>query len=49
MGTLDWIVFALFIGYVVWDGMRRAVGAKDLEGYYAGGRGPECVRKVTRA
>lgn len=38
MRPLDWIVFALFLGYVVWDGMRRAAGAKDLEGYYAGGR-----------
>lgn len=38
MRTIDWIVFALFLAYVVWDGMRRASGAKDLEGYYAGGR-----------
>ena len=38
MGVLDWIVFFAFIGYVVWDGMRRRSGANDLEGYYAGGR-----------
>ncbi len=38
MSTIDWAVFLLFIAYVVWDGMRRAVSAKDLEGYYAGGR-----------
>ena len=38
MSTLDWVVFLLFIAYVVWDGMRRAATAKDLEGYYAGGR-----------
>ena len=31
-------MFVLFIAYVVWDGMRRASGAKDLEGYYAAGR-----------
>jgi len=38
MGILDWIVFFAFIGYVVWDGVRRRSGAADLEGYYAGGR-----------
>lgn len=38
MRTIDWIVFALFLAYVVWDGMRRAVSSRDLEGYYAGGR-----------
>jgi len=38
MRTIDWAVFLLFIAYVVWDGMRRASGARDLEGYYAGGR-----------
>ena len=38
MGILDWIVFFAFIGYVVWDGVRRRSGATDLEGYYAGGR-----------
>ena len=38
MSAPDWTVFVLFIAYVVWDGMRRATSAKDLEGYYAGGR-----------
>lgn len=38
MRTVDWIVFVLFLAYVVWDGMRRRGGAKDLEGYFAGGR-----------
>ncbi|MCA8948520.1 MAG: sodium:solute symporter [Planctomycetes bacterium] len=38
MSTVDWIVFAAFIAYVVWDGMRRTAGSKDLEGYYAGNR-----------
>ena len=38
MRTLDWLVFFAFIGYVVWDGMRRRSGSHDLEGYYAGGR-----------
>ena len=38
MGTIDWIVFCLFIGYVVWDGVRRRSSADNLEGYYAGSR-----------
>ena len=38
MGTIDWIVFCAFIGYVVWDGVRRRSSANNLEGYYAGGR-----------
>jgi SSS family solute:Na+ symporter len=36
--TIDWIVFLAFLAYVVWDGMRRASSARDLEGYFAGGR-----------
>lgn len=38
MGALDWIVFFAFLGYVVWDGVRRRSNATDLEGYYAAGR-----------
>lgn len=38
MGTLDWLVFFAFLGYVVWDGARRRSKANDLEGYYAAGR-----------
>ncbi|MFT4841380.1 MAG: SSS family solute:Na+ symporter [Planctomycetota bacterium] len=38
MGILDWLIFFAFIGYVVWDGVRRRSGATDLEGYYAGSR-----------
>lgn len=38
MRTIDWAVFAAFLLYVVWDGVRRGTRQKDLEGYYAGGR-----------
>jgi len=38
MGTIDWVVFLGFLAYIVWDGVRRARGTKDLEGYFAGGR-----------
>jgi Na+/proline symporter len=35
---IDWAVFALFLAYVVWDGLRRRDAATSLEGYFAGGR-----------
>ncbi|MHC4919614.1 MAG: sodium:solute symporter family protein [Planctomycetota bacterium] len=38
MSTIDWVVFLGFLAYVVWDGVRRARGTKDLESYFAGGR-----------
>ncbi len=38
MRTIDWIVFFAFLIYVVWDGVKRRDSAKNLEGYYAGGR-----------
>lgn len=38
MRALDWIVFALFLGYVIYDGVRRTRGSKDLDAYYAGSR-----------
>ncbi|MBX3464265.1 MAG: sodium:solute symporter [Planctomycetes bacterium] len=38
MRPIDWIVFAAFLAYVVWDGVRRRGSAKDLEGYFAGSR-----------
>ena len=34
MGILDWLVFFAFIGYVVWDGVRRRSSATNLEGYF---------------
>lgn len=38
MSGLDWGVFAAFLFYVIWDGLRRARKTKTLEGYFAGGR-----------
>ena len=38
MSTIDWVVFLGFLTYIVWDGVRRARGTKDLEGYFAGDR-----------
>lgn len=33
-----WTVFAAFLAYVVYDGVRRTRGAVTLDDYYAGGR-----------
>ena len=38
MSVIDWTVFALFLAYVIWDGIRRSRGTATLEGYFAGGR-----------
>ena len=38
MSFIDWTVFALFLAYVIWDGIRRSRGTATLEGYFAGGR-----------
>ncbi len=38
MSFIDWVVFLGFLTYVVWDGLRRARGARDLESYFAGRR-----------
>ncbi len=38
MGVIDWAVFLGFLAYIVWDGVRRAKGTRDLENYFAGGR-----------
>ena len=38
MQTLDWIVVVGYLGYVVWDGLRRARGTTDIEGYFLANR-----------
>lgn len=38
MSWVDWLVFVGFLAWCVWDGVRRARTAKNLEGYYAGNR-----------
>ncbi len=38
MSWIDWIVFFGFLAYVVWDGVRRGIGSKNLEAYFAGSR-----------
>ena len=38
MTPLAWAVFAAFLIWVVWDGIRRTRSAHDLDDYFAGGR-----------
>lgn len=38
MTPLAWLVFAAFLAWVVWDGVRRTRAAQNLEDYFAGGR-----------
>ncbi len=38
MTPLAWAVFAAFLAWVVWDGLKRSSSSANLEDYYAGGR-----------
>ncbi|HEX7939775.1 MAG TPA: hypothetical protein VF483_12385 [Gemmatimonadaceae bacterium] len=38
MNPLNWAIVVAWIGYVVWDGLRRSRGTKDLSGYFQASR-----------
>ncbi|MCG6987794.1 MAG: sodium:solute symporter [Gemmatimonadetes bacterium] len=38
MGTLNWIIVLGYLTYVVVDGVRRAKGTKEIEGYFLANR-----------
>ena len=38
MHGLDWAIVVAYLGYVVWDGLRRARGTVDIEGYFMANR-----------
>ena len=38
MSTIDWLVVASYVTWVVWDGLRQAKRSKKLEGYLVAGR-----------
>lgn len=38
MTTTAWIVFLLVTAYTIWDGVRRTIGSKTMEGFFAAGR-----------
>lgn len=38
MSPIDWVVFAMFLGWVVWDGARQGVRSRSSEDYLLAGR-----------
>lgn len=34
MGTLDWVIVAAYLAYVIWDGVRMTKHSKTKEGYF---------------
>src|SRR5687767_15486052 len=38
MRPLDWIIVVLYLGWVVTDGLRRARGTDEIEGYFLANR-----------
>ena len=38
MHPINWVIVVVWIAYVVWDGLRRSSGTKDLSGYFQGSR-----------
>ncbi|MEK7400843.1 MAG: sodium:solute symporter, partial [Gemmatimonadota bacterium] len=38
MHPINWVIVVAWIGYVVWDGLRRSRGTKDLAAYFQASR-----------
>ncbi len=38
MRTLDWVIIVVYLAYVLVDGVRRAKGTRELEGYFLANR-----------
>lgn len=38
MHWLNWVIIVTYLVYVVWDGLRRAKGTSELEGYFLANR-----------
>ncbi len=38
MTLVAWLVFLLITAYTIWDGVRRTIGEKTMEGFFAAGR-----------
>ena len=36
--TLDWVIIAVYLVYVLVDGVRRAKGTREMEGYFLANR-----------
>ena len=38
MHSVDWAIVAIYLAWIVWDGLRLTKRSKELEGYFLGGR-----------
>ena len=38
MRALDWVIIAVYLAYVLVDGVRRAKGTREIEGYFLANR-----------
>jgi Na+/proline symporter len=38
MHLLDWLIVILFLGWMIWDGLRRVRDSRKVEGYFLAGR-----------
>ena len=38
MHWVNWLIIAVWLGYIVWDGVRRSRGTSDIEGYFLADR-----------
>ena len=38
MHWLNWLIIVVWLGYIVWDGVRRSRGTSDIEGYFLADR-----------
>src|SRR4030095_13850745 len=38
MHALDWAIIAVYLAWMIWDGLRLTKRSDELEGYFLGGR-----------
>ena len=38
MHLIDWLIVVGYLGWIVWDGVRRSRGLKEVEGYFLANR-----------
>jgi SSS family solute:Na+ symporter len=38
MHPFDWLIIALYLGWVIWGGLQHTRGSKEIEGYFLGNR-----------
>ena len=38
MRALDWVIIAVYLVYVLVDGVRRSKGTREIEGYFLANR-----------